>query len=69
MVHLSMESGSWSIVFCISTLTMAKGILVPNIHDIDDIDISGVSWVLVIEKEVQGSYPTAKMSRLLLTRL
>ncbi|MCJ1300659.1 hypothetical protein MMC08_003456 [Hypocenomyce scalaris] len=30
---------------------MAKGILVPNIHDIDDIDISGVSWVLVIEKE------------------
>lgn len=33
-------------------LTLGEGMLVPNIHVIDDLDISEVAWILVIEKEV-----------------
>ena len=33
-------------------LTFGEGMVVPNIHDFDDIDISEVTWILVVEKEV-----------------
>ena len=29
-----------------------KGLLVPNMAEVEEIDISNISWVLVVEKEV-----------------
>ena len=32
-----------------------QGMLVPHIHELDSVDISGVGWILVIEKEASQS--------------
>ncbi|KZF20243.1 DNA topoisomerase IV, alpha subunit [Xylona heveae TC161] len=35
---------------------LTKGVLIPNVRDITDIDIAQLRWILVIEKEAKG-YP------------
>lgn len=39
----------------LSELTMAENTLIPKTDEIESIEITGISWILIVEKEVRGS--------------